>query len=157
MATIREQITDDVVALLNAGSPPVTVKRSYGFAVDLEAAKSIIVYPKSDVADPPLGGRTGGLSNVPVKRMLTLAVECRSKGTPTERADAEADVLAAWVVKTICGKKKGPADAGGPLYHGITEGETTFEYDQRDHAYCLVTVEILVAYQSRANDPETWA
>lgn len=154
MASIREQIVDEIVATLNAGSPPVVAKRSYQFAVDLAVAKSIIVFPRVDSPES-IGIVEAGVK--PTKRRLTVAVECRAKGTNTQRADEEVDALAVWVVKTLCGRRKGPGDAGGPLYHYMIEGDTEFELDQLDHAYCLATVNVTVQYQSRANDPETWA
>ena len=154
MPTLRERIVDEIVTLLNTSTPggvPVA-KRSYTFTIDAAASNSIIVYPKSDQAIIP------SLAPQPVtRRSLVVVIECRAKSTASERPDAEADALASWVVKALCGRRQGPYDANGPLYHAIVEGETTFEMEQADHGYALVTVEVVVQYQSRANDPETWA
>lgn len=152
MATIRTAIVADIVALLNAGSPPVAAKRSYTFAVDLSSAKSIIVYGAREEEPDAIGGNRMSASHV--RRRFHVIVECRAKGTATTKADEEVDALAAWVVKTVAGKSKGVTE--GKLYHLIVEGETVLSLDQADHAYCLASVGLIAEYQSKVNDPETW-
>lgn len=133
---------------LQAGSPPCVVRRTYTFALDIAAAKSIIVYPIRDETEP-VGGR-----NQPVltKHSLILVVECRAKGTASTRPDQEIDELYKWVVATLAGKSY-----SNGLYHIIEEGPTVFSIDQADHAYCLAAVQMIVRYQTRVNDPDTRA
>lgn len=152
MASIRDRIVDDVVSKINTGTPPAgvpTAKRSYTFQL---SGDSIVVFPVKDEADR-IGGRvTGG----PVqRRTLTLAVECRAQGTASLRPDQVVDVLAQWVEQKLGGQSKGVND--GALYHVMLVGPTVFALEQADHSYCLARVEVVVEYQSRVDDPATWA
>lgn len=144
--TIREQIAAAVFALVDSGEPAgVVVKRSYSYAVVLQAAKSIIMYIGANEPEP-VGGK---YQPVLMKHALTLVFECRAKGTPTSRPDQEVDELVSWVIKTLSAKT-----TTSGLYHIILEGPTLYSVDQSDHAYCIAKVHMIVHYQTRATDPD---
>lgn len=151
--TKRMAILLDVVAVLNGGAPPVVADRSFTYAIDLENAKSLIVYGGKSEKPEPIGKNEMNASHV--KRRFHIHIECRAKGTAGTNADDETDALASWVVKKLGGLSKGVND--GQLYHLLIEGETEMELDQEDHQYGMVKVEIIAQYQTPANDPDTWA
>lgn len=151
-ASKRDLIIDDVVALLAAGAVAAgmpTAKDAYTFQL---TGDSIIAFPVDDTVERAGGRVTGG----PVqKRTLVLAVECRGQGTVSVTARKRADAIASYVETTVGGKSKGVTE--GSLYHVILVARTVFALEQADHAYCLARVEVEVEYQSRVDDPASWA
>ena len=153
MPTLRERIADDVVALLSAGSPQVVPERSRTFSIEAAQTNSIIVYWSQDRI-VPVGPMAYGASLV--DRELEVIVEVGAKGTSSSRPDEEADALASWVEKKLAGQSKGVQ--AGSLYHSLQVRRVgPVQLEQADYSYALVPIEVVAKYQSRANDPETWA
>lgn len=151
-ATLRERIADDVMALIAAGSPPAAPERSRTYAFGPEAVNSVTVYWTEDRIEAV------GVMNFQaslVTRELDLVVEVRTKGTSSSRPDEEADVYASWVEKKLAGQSKGVT--AGSLYYVLVVRGVSMELDQADHARALAKIFVTAKYQSRANDPETWA
>lgn len=153
MATLREQIVDAIITALNTGTPGgvPAAKRSYTYGVDATQLPVVNVFW---LKDQPLPA-PAGVSGVPVRHNLIVAVEVITKGSSTDRPDEVADAGLAWVVKALDGKRPAPGNTGP--YHVMQDGGAENRLQQKDHAYCVARALVAVSYQHKQGDAETWA
>jgi hypothetical protein len=148
MASIREQIVQSVLALVNTARPGDVpeIKRSYLYAMDLEAEKIVSLY---QAVTRPI--ESGAGSDVVIRHATVLRFKLGAKGTASTKPDEELDALCVWLVKTLVGKSQ----LG--LYHKLKHGELLFDYEQGDHGYAIAWLDVIAEHQTRADDPEVWA
>lgn len=150
--TIRETILQDMVARLNAPERPSGVpetQRSYGAAVGI--LPHIALYPEKEDAEVWQGIR--GAPSL-TKRTLVVSIECRAQGDATDRPDTAVEPLLSWIVKALSGVV---SEGNTGPYHLMFEESTEWDFDQTEHAYVLARLRVGVQYQTKVNDPDSWA
>lgn len=152
MATIRTQLLDLVVTMLNSGTPggvPQS-RRGFLFSVGAVSLPTISVYPAKEDAVLQLGNSPPGLT----KNTMMVQVEVRQKGDASNSADKLAEPLLAWVEKALSGQR--PTDNVG-LFHLMWKDSLEWDYDQMEHGFVLAKMTIGVQYQTKTTDPEARA
>ena len=149
MPTIRSQIMDATVALLNepAGRPaglPTVERAALSPARGEPGLRRILVRGREDEARRVDHGMRGG----PSDHGFELAVECVAAGGSSLPADLAVDPLIAWCIRQL-----DDSTLGG-LAHGIRELRTVYRYEQGDYPLCRAITTFLVRHLEMKEPPE---
>jgi len=144
MATIREQILDELLTRLNA-APPSGVPAAVRERVNPFEPGSL---PKRNLCIPPTTqaqetvDRVGGRRGPVVQRVLRVGVECYASGSTTESLDAMLEANTAALV----------SDESGQLFHEVEEESTTWEATGLEQDFRKATQIFRVTYVTKKQD-----
>ena len=147
MATVRSQIVDAAVALLDGAGKPAglqTVVRCQLTTPNLEGGKSwIFVRSGEDEVRPVIG------SKVPIRdHSFDMIVDCIAPGDASTPADKAVDPLVAWCVKQLDGSTL------GGLAIWVEERKTVYVYKQGDYPTCRARITFDVRHTTKSGDAE---
>lgn len=141
MSTIREQIIEAAVALVNSGAPggvPVCV-RTQMQPTETNDLPSLTCFPiREEIADTKTG-RWGPI----IVRTLYLRFVGYASGNP---ADAALDPMVAWIASQLGGSQL------GGLAQDAMEHEINWQYDEGNFAVAAVAMDFRIEYQTLRND-----
>ncbi len=158
MSTIRQQLLTAMETRLNTGRPAGVpqVERSRAVDVDPEQLPSLVMNwvaatPRTNLQQV----RREPAEDVVCRRVLSVRFASRAAGGGGQTAEQNAEVMAAWVVKQLCGVV---SDAS-PFYHlahRIDLGGEACSFSHGAPGQCLVDVELIVDYGHLVSDAEAW-
>lgn len=148
--TQREAILRQVLDLLNTGRPsdvPVAERLRF-IEIEKEDLPALVLAPMQERVT-----RAGSARSVVVERTLRIRASVWATGTtdvgpPAISCDAAADVILAWLTKTLGGL------AVPGLITSIDETSLQWDYLGLEQPVARVAVEFEVTYQTRVNDAE---
>ncbi len=139
MSTIREQIIEAVLTVLNTSTPPgvpacTRLKMEPMSASDLPA---MTIFPMREEVQPAKGGRFAPF----VERILTVKIVMEAAGSDTTTADQAVDPMAAWI-----------SQLGGSTLGGVAldteEGQSEWLYQEGDFPYAALATELMIHYRT---------
>lgn len=153
MASIREQIIDQVVANLEAGGKPsgLTVHRIRTRPIEEDVLPAILIYTEDD--EPKT--LAGQVFKAPiVERRLVLYIEYRAEGSLTVAPDQALDPLIVWGTKQMVANEKFVSNAyPDGLGMGVVELKTAWLSKEGDKLFAAASTQWLVHYRTSRLDP----
>ena len=153
MASIREQIVLQIIALLEASGAPsgLTVHRERTRPIEKDSLPAILVYADDDDPEPLAAQQYKAPL---VTRDLILSLEHRALGTLDNPPDAALDPLLVWATQQILGNEKLPTtDFPDGLANGVIEGKTKWNSREGDQLFASATQTLKVKYRTSRTDP----
>lgn len=146
-ASVRKQIVDAAIALLNAsppgGFPSIDDTRLEPYSADGAELPSCTVFEIREEGDTEKEGRWSYF----VKRIFTMRVELRIAETVALKARAAMDPLYVYVGQTLGGQQF------GTLAEDTYESLLEWQYAAEDQAYTLLQIDFRVLYSTLKADP----
>lgn len=142
MASIREQILDDLLTRLNADPPtgvPDAVRERVNPFEPGSLPKRNLCIPPTTQAQEIVERIDSGRRTPVVRRVLRIGVECYAAGSTTEALD---DMLAANTAALV-------SDESGELWHQIEEESTTWEVAPLEQDFRKATQIFRVTYTTQ--------
>jgi hypothetical protein len=153
MASIREQILDQIVANFAAVGAPVglTVHRMRTRPIEEDSLPAILVYTEDD--EPKALGAQVFKSPL-VERRLVVYIEYRALASLTLAPDQALDPLIVWGTKQMVTNEKFVSNAyPDGLGMGVVELKTAWLSKEGDKMFAAASTQWLVHYRTSRLDP----
>jgi len=142
MATIREQIIEAAVALVNTGAPagvPLCV-RTQMQPNEQAQLPAITCFPfREIITSTKPSGRWGPY----IDRVMYLRFVCYNSGAP---ADQSLDDILAWLTQSLGGQQF------GGLAADCVESEINWQFDEGNFQVAAAAIDFKIDYQTLRND-----
>jgi hypothetical protein len=151
MASIREQIVDEIMELLSADGAPlnVLIHRERTRPIENEQLPAMLIYFNEE---DPLPITRQVYKDIAIERQLALIVECRAQGQPpTVSPDEALDPLTVWATQQLVGNLTRVSDGG--MVSEVIEGKTVWFSKEGDVQVAAASVLFLVKYRTSRTDP----
>ena len=147
MSSIREQIVDGIVALLEASGSPagLTVHRERTRPIEDDSLPALVVYCEDE--EPKSTDKQTFRSPL-VERSLRLIVEARARATGGLAPDQALDPLLVWTAQQILQN-----ETIGGLAIGATEGKTSWITKEADVVVAAAIANYHIRYRTARTDP----
>ena len=147
MSSIREQIVDRIVALLEASGAPagLAIHRERSRPIEDDSLPALVVYCEDE--EPKSTDKQTFRSPL-VERSLRLIVEARARATGGLAPDQALDPLLVWTAQQILQN-----ETIGGLAIGATEGKTNWITKEADVVVAAAIANYHIRYRTARTDP----
>lgn len=150
-ASVRKQIVDAAIALLNA-SPPSGVPQTDDTRLESYTAEELPAITLVELREEAETEKEGRWSYF-LKRTFTLRVEIRIAETLAAGARATMDPLYSYVGATLAGAGSTDGQTFGGLSEDCYEALLEWQYAAEDQPYTLLQIDFRVLYSTLKSDP----